>query len=238
MTQAAPPTCLITRPEPEASRFAERIRAELGLTTVVNPMMRYAYPDLSIEIDTYAGVILTSSAALQVLDAADPDRKQHVYAVGAKTGAAAAALGFQVTTGPGDAAGLIDMILRENTQGPLIHLRGQHTRGDVAQLLTESGVKTEEVIVYQQLECDLSDQARRLLSGEAPVILPLFSPRSADIFARSAPFAAPVHVVAMSNAVAQSAAGFATAAIRVADTPDAAAMLDAVKDVAAQQSAG
>ncbi|WP_147126514.1 uroporphyrinogen-III synthase [Shimia ponticola] len=237
MTQAAP-ICLITRPEPEAHRFAEDVRAQTGLTTLVSPLMRYAYPEVSIKIDKYAGVILTSGASLPVLKALSRNRRHPVYAVGAKTGQMASDAGFDVVIGPGDAAGLMDVLLKTRPAGPLLHLRGEHTRGDVAQQLTDGGIETEEVVVYQQLECDLTPEARQVLSGETPVILPLFSPRTADILAQSAPFSAPLYIVAMSDAVARQCRDLAHAAIRVADTPDAQAMLRCVQEVARHHSAG
>lgn len=231
-------TCLITRPEPEAELFARRVELELGLKTIVSPLMRYDYPKLSTQIDSFSGVILTSAAAVPALKTLDVSSSVPIYAVGAKTAQVAGSSGFDAIVGPGDAQGLITFLVGRGVSGPLIHLRGAHTRGDVAKTLTTQGVKTSEVIVYQQLDEQLNDTAKQALAGERPVVVPLFSPRTADIFARSAPFRAPIYVVAMSNAVAQSCAGFATAAIRVADTPDAASMLQGVKDVASQHGAG
>ena len=231
-------TCLITRPEPEAGPFAERVEQELGLETVVSPLMKYVYPKLSIQIDSFQGVILTSAAAVPALTALNVPSSMPIYAVGAKTAHVAGSSGFDAVAGPGDAQGLINFLAGRDVAGPLIHLRGAHTRGDVAKNLTSRGIKTSEMVVYQQLEADLNAAAKRALAGERPVVVPLFSPRTADILARSAPFSAPIHIVAMSDAVAQSCARFATAAIRVADTPDAAAMLQGVKDVASQHGAG
>lgn len=86
-----------------------------------------------------------------------------------------------------------------------MHLHGEHTRGDVAARLRAAGLAVEARMVYRQVELPLSDTAHALLQGEAPVILPLFSPRSARLLAgQIEPPRAPCRIVAISTATAQA----------------------------------
>ena len=47
----------------------------------------------------------------------------------------------------------------------------------------------------------VSSQVTRALNGETPIIVPLFSPRSAKLFGQIADFNAPLHLVVISEAI-------------------------------------
>jgi hypothetical protein len=67
----------------------------------------------------------------------------------------------------------------------LVHLRGRHQRGDVAERLGPRATIRAAHVVYDQVALP----ARRGLcrgAGARPLIVPLFSPRSADLFAEAA----------------------------------------------------
>ena len=70
----------------------------------------------------------------------------------------------------------------------------------------------------------LTADARAVLAGDAPVLLPVFSPRTAALLASAGPFAAPLHLVAMSGAVDAALGGLPCASRTVAARPDARAM--------------
>jgi uroporphyrinogen-III synthase len=78
------------------------------------------------------------------------------------------------------------------------------------------------------VELPLTAGARVALGGSAPVVVPLYSPRSAAILARQGPFAAPLRVVAMSGAVARAATALGPESIVQIDNPDGRAMLSAI----------
>ncbi|MFV2038572.1 MAG: uroporphyrinogen-III synthase, partial [Paracoccaceae bacterium] len=83
------------------------------------------------------------------------------------------------------------------------------------------------ITVYDQVEQDLSAAAVQVLGGARPVILPLFSPRSASIVARAARACgatAPLRLIGLSAAVLAAWDGPApVAAVSVAE-PTAGAM--------------
>lgn len=87
-----------------------------------------------------------------------------------------------------------------------------------------------DVVVYAQEQQTLTAEAQAVLQGHIPVLVPLFSPRSAAIFAAELARIrghSPLFVAAMSDEVAR-ALHIKAARISVAGTPDAAAMLNCV----------
>ena len=83
---------LVTRPQPVADEFAEKLRRE-GYVTHIAPMMEYVgvAADLS-DLASYQALIFTSAQAVQVFSGLSTDRSQTVLAVGDTTAAAAVSL--------------------------------------------------------------------------------------------------------------------------------------------------
>lgn len=169
MQPPLPPVVLITRPAPAARRFADQI-ADLGLATVIGPLMRIVpVPHDSAAVAAAEGLVLTSENAVTH---AGPGRGRPAICVGPRTAELARAAGFAVTQGPGDAAGMMPLL---TGLGPgWVHLRGVR----VAAELPVPGI-----VVYDQQALPLSEEAAALLNRPAPVILPLFSPRAAALAA-------------------------------------------------------
>jgi len=232
--QSRAPPVLFTRPRAQGDRFAADLRAVLGPVAVVtSPLLRpvVLHPDRP-EGGPWRGVILTSETGAA---AASPhlrgwDLPVAAHCVGARTAAAAQEGGFSPDTVAPDAEALIAAL--RGTAGPLLHLRGREARGDIAARLTALGTRTDEVVVYAQEAGTLTDEARALLAGAGPVLVPLFSPRTAAILAGQGPFAAALWVAALSPAVAERAAALLPARMAVAARPDAGGMLAAVRHLA------
>lgn len=150
------------------------------------------------------------------------------WCVGDRTAEVARDAGFAAETAQGDAKALVARIIAARPEGRLAHIRGIHARGDVAQSLNAAGLICEDVVAYDQLVRDLTPEAKAVLAGQAPVVAPLFSPRSATIFKQQGPFAAPVYVAAMSVAVHDALNPLPVVRLDVADSPDAPSMAAAV----------
>ena len=227
MSLAAPatlaPTLLLTRPEPAARRFAAAV-AHLGLATVISPVLRIApVAHDAARLEGARGLVLTS---VHAVPAAGPGRGRPAICVGPATAQAARAAGFSVTEGPGDAAGMMPL-LQELGAGWL-HPHGAH----VATVLPVPGM-----VVYDQLAQDLTPAARGLLDGPAPVILPLFSPRSARVLAAQAKGARAALWLAPISPAAALAWGGPAARVAVARAPDAGGVLAAIESLlGAEQS--
>ncbi|SIS82939.1 uroporphyrinogen-III synthase [Phaeovulum vinaykumarii] len=226
------PILLLTRPAPAARRFARDLGAEAaGFEVIVSPLQEIVA--LPAEIPPAPEVILTSEAAVGPFVARSPAAGRRAWCVGGRTARAAEAAGFAVTVGPGDGAGLAQAILDSGADGPFVHARGRHVAADVAQMLRAAGRVADEAVVYDQVALPLADDACAALAGAVPVLVPLFSPRSAALFVTAAAGAvAPVHLVAISAAVARAAAPLGLPVERAA-APDGAAMLAACRNAMA-----
>ena len=109
----------------------------------------------------------------------------------------------------------------------------KRTRGDVARRLTGAGLPCGSQVLYQQLLCPLSEEAEAARTAQIPLIVPLFSPRSAAHFANLWPDPAHLTLIAMSPAVANAMPRLQTGARHVSKVPTAQAMADLLRDVAA-----
>lgn len=226
------PILLITRPIAQGEDFAEAVRAALPEAEwpefLLSPLMDIVPVEGARADGDVAGVIFTSQNAVEAARGMDLPAGLPAFCVGQKTAAAAREAGFEAKRGPGDAARLVGQLLKERPAGPLLHIRGHHSRGDVTERLSAGGIEVAEVIAYDQRARPLSEAALAALSGNKPVVLPLFSPRTSTIFQGSGPVRAPLHVVAISPAARLS--GVAMASEIIAAAPEARAMLDATLD--------
>ena len=220
------PTILLTRPLPQSQRFARALGEICDLPVVISPLMAAQALNPVLPQGPFAAVVLTSETGAD-LAGRIPGLPRLAYCVGDRTAEVAAAQGFQAVSAVGDAQRLSAMILARNQAGPLLHLRGTESRGNLAETLTRGGTVTQEALIYDQKPQPLSDDARALLAAGRPLIVPLFSPRSARLFLQEAgSFAGPVWFAALSPAVA---AELAPHALEIAERPDASAMLVAVQ---------
>ncbi len=170
------------------------------------------------------GAIFTSANG--VLPAPRPGMP--AWCVGDETSRAARAAGWSGLSAGKDAEALVARILADCPNGPLCHFRGVHSRGRVAQRLTDAGIATTERIVYDQRPEVLTERARQVLEQPGAVILPLFSPNSANFFVHQAGSGASWFVAAMSPAIANELEGCRMKCLVVADAPNAQSMLDQV----------
>lgn len=222
-------TALLTRPAAQGSRFAAALAARFpGLAIVESPLLAPAFLRPTLPAGSFAAVAFSSETGVAAAVALGVALPGLAYAVGRQTAAAARAAGFRAVEAGGDAAALVARIAAD-APGPVLHLHGVETRGEVAASLAACGVPAAGVAVYDQRPQALTPAARRLLAGPDPVLVPLFSPRSATLFAQAATgAAAPLRLTFLSAAVAEAAAGLPAQALATARRPDAEAMLEAV----------
>ncbi len=225
------PTILITRPEPAAQRFADQLRAELGcgVPVVLSPLMRIEPSGALPALEGIATLIFTSRNGVAAFARESPRRDIPCYTVGDATAALARAEGLRATPGGGDADRLVARMLADGVKGPCLHIRGEHGVGDIAARLTVAGVHTTEAMLYRQVAQPLTAAAVELLQREAPVIIPLFSPRTARLMFEGLEGNAPVFIAAISKAVAEAVAEMKYQGLVQSKTPDMAGMMEAIK---------
>jgi uroporphyrinogen-III synthase len=222
------PILLLTRPAAASARTRAAVElARPGVVVVESPVMEIARVPFAVG-EIPGGVILTSENGAEVAAGLGLPEGTVAWCVGDRTAEVARAAGLRDISADGDAEALLRLILSAPEAGPLLHLRGEHARGDIVPRLRAAGRAARDAVVYRQVELPLTAGARAALGGSAPVVVPLYSPRSAAILARQGPFAAPLRVVAMSGAVARAATALGPESIVQIDNPDGRAMLSAI----------
>ncbi len=227
MPHNADPVLLITRPAPAAARFLAETNG-FGLRVVCSPVIAIEQLEVNLPELRPEALILTSEngaqAAARLGLAPLP-----AHVVGPRTHEVALALGFAPEPPVPDARTLLAHLLARRPRGPLLHVRGEHASGRVGPQLNEAGIRVVELVAYAQHALAPSKAARELLDGVQPVVLPLFSPRSAALVAGWGRPRASLHVAAISDAAAQRAAALGPRSVSVAATPDGPGMAEATR---------
>ena len=229
MTRQSHPTILLTRPLAQSQRFADQIGGAL-----ISPLMRPEFLSPMLPSGDFTAIVLTSETGAEAagrISAAGIALPKRAFCVGNRTAEAARAARFDTSSAAGSVDDLLAYILAAAPVGRLLLLRGQDSVGDLEQRLISAGIETVSQIIYRQIAQSLTDGARAVLQDPRPVILPIFSPRSARLLAaelRRVAAKAPIWLAALSPAVAE-AFDFPTVYTEIATRPDSAAMLQAVQ---------
>jgi uroporphyrinogen-III synthase len=220
----------------QSARFAASLRQRFGadLAVTISPLISPHFLTPAFPAGNWAGLVFTSETGVEGF-LRHTDRPlglpRRVFCVGNRTAKAALAAGLDPVSANGDAADLIDLIGQENPRGPLLHLCGTQTRGDVAATLTQAGHATTALTLYAQLEQPLNAAGCALLLGTGPVLVPLFSPRTSVLFRKQLMVlghAAPLICAALSDAVAEPLADVPGLTLCHAQSPTAKALMAAI----------
>jgi uroporphyrinogen-III synthase len=225
---------LMTRPQEAAKRFVAQLPPVLRtrLNVVYAPLIGIEPITDKIDFGDARGLILTSANGVSVAAGLSNRRELPCFCVGETTTRTAQNAGWKAEYAGNNAEGLIETLHRIRPAGPLLHLRGKHARGNVAARLGALGLPTSEQVIYDQPLMPLSEGACRILHGPAPVVVPLFSPRTARQFANNVTGSAPLYLTALSDAVAEPLRSLKYNQLLVASTPDSPAMVRLVKQLA------
>lgn len=218
------PTVIITRPALQGISFADDIAARWQgpLRIIQSPLLEIVA--VPAQIDPPDSVIFTSANGVMAAKKMALPRGIRAWCVGTKTAQAAQDAGFVPITGPGDAQRLVADIIAAAPTGQIAHIRGRHARGDVCAQLKAAGLQCLDVVAYDQQPRLFSSEAKEALAQQVPLIFPLFSPRTATIFSKQGPFVAPVHVIALSEAVKDAVDMRLVTSVVIADEPNAKMM--------------
>lgn len=217
------PVLLLTRPEQDAWDFAVDVEREFrdAFEIVISPLISILPGDVP-NLDPFETVVLTSRNAARVAGEALAGRR--IATVGARTAEVARDLGADALMLGETVSDFLEQL--SDVTPPAIHLRGEHARGDLARTATGRGTAMQEAVIYRQEARDLALAAKeRLVTRQ--VVVPLFSPRSAELLQRAVgEMPVSLHVAAMSQAVADAAPD----AVRtcIAEAPTRRGMLDAI----------
>lgn len=229
--QSRAPTLLLTRPAPQSQRFARDLALRLGdAAIVISPLMQTVFLQPTLPSAPFHAVIFTSETGVKAAMNLGQSLPKLAFCVGNRTAHAARAAGFETHSADGDAVALTQLIETSGVPGPLLHLCGQDSAGDLAETLTKHGIETQSSVVYSQNPKGLFPEAAGLFGQDNPVLIPIFSPRSARLLAAALPknTTAPLWIVAISKAAAEAAAALCPEKLVIAAYPDGENMLQAV----------
>lgn len=221
---------LLTRPEPASRRIRDAVMERLGypVTTVISPAFEIAYLEPALP-EPPGTLIFTSEHGVRSVGARG--RHLRAYCVGPRTVEVAHSFGYDTIEGPGDAAGLAKMLRRMAPEGRLVHIVGEHQTGDLAGSLAEVGLNASSQTAYTQNAIPLSEAAQSALAAQEPVVLPLFSPRTAKLVGERVPDVhGPLHIIALSPAIASAWAGPQPRSLVTTTRPDSHEMVTRLSD--------
>lgn len=230
MTETTP-ILLITRPRDEADRLIRAVETATParFEPVVSPLIETVPTGQVVETARWTTAIASSARAIHHARFDGDVRGRAAYCVGERTAKVAEAAGFRAASADGDGTVLVELILAQSPVEPMIYLRGDTVRVDIAQQLRQAGLTCHEAVTYAQRVQALSHQARQILSGDRKIVAPIFSPNAAQAFRNQGPYDAPVAAVALSQAVANELDGMTLLRLTVCARPDLATMVEKVK---------
>lgn len=208
---------VILRPEPGASRTAERAR-QWGLIVQCHPLFVAKAIEWSAPpADRFDAILLTSAQTARLAGAGlQAYQGLPAYAVGSATAEAMVEAGFDsVTAGESDGSAIAARIAADD------HVHVLHLGGRTVAHIEPGPLHIERVPVYEMVQSD--DDLPEIMPG---AILLVHSPRAGTVIARrlSAEQRAGLHIVAISPA-ALAACGEGWASAQATDKPNDESML-------------
>lgn len=230
MSDNAAPLVILTRPRDASDRFAAALRDAVGPVKVaIVPLMDIAPLGGALDLEGVSALIFTSAAGVEMFEGLTDDRSLPAWCVGDRTAEAARDIGLKATSAGGDAAALIALMTEARPEGRLLHLHGAHLSVDIADRLTRAGLRAEGRAIYDQVRVPAGDGMAGALAHDGPILVPLFSPRSARLFAEAAAgTTADIRPVAISAATRDALPDPWAKETKIATTPDAPAMIRAL----------
>lgn len=230
MSDNATPLILITRPRLQADRFAAMCRAEFGQVAevMVAPLQEIADTGALPEITAETRLVFTSENGVLAFARGGQVKSQIAYCVGDRTAAVARAAGLNAFSANGTVEHLCALILAAPDAGPLLHVHGKHTRGDLVGKLRANGLHVTGHIAYEQRALPMTQQAKLVLTSPRRVIAPLFSPRSAELLADGVPNLCNTCLACISDATQLALPEHLRPLAIISDTPTGMAMLIAI----------
>jgi uroporphyrinogen-III synthase len=221
---------LVTRPEADAARTADALRAR-GLEVVVAPLLRIEPVNAEFG-GPFDAVLMTSANAARAI-AAHP-RAPELFSlpcltVGDRSAEAARAAGFtRVESADGALPDLVRLVTQRHTNGRLLYLAGEDRAGE----FSSHGVAVETAVVYRAVAVEQlpPDVARAQLDGVLH-----YSRRSAATLLRLAEKAGALNAVlglahyCLSAEVAAPLRAAGAQRIAVAASPTESALLTLLK---------
>jgi uroporphyrinogen-III synthase len=219
---------IMTRPEGANEGFLKLIPSatRAALDIILSPLIEIVGIGETPTIPPDSGAIFTSGNGVRF---GPQGFGRPAFCVGQSTTARAVGAGWQAVCAGTDSGELVEALMKTRPERPLVHLGGVHARGNVAERLSADGLLVSRIEVYDQKLLPLTEKAKAVLQSNRPVIVPLFSPRTARQFSDECPAPSRVAVAALSPSIARSLGTLPVAWLEIAETPDAEAICASVE---------
>jgi len=221
----------ITRSEPGAHRTARSLGEARYIPLLAPVLAAYYAETVEIDPDIYQAVLFTSVHGVHGLRRV-MTRRPKAFCVGDATTDEAQFAGFDAESAAGDGQALAALVRErlDPADGPLLHACGAHIAYDLGEALAADGFQVDPARVYEAraVEALPPKAAKALNKGRLDAAL-FHSARAAEIFMTltQPDQRAGLTCVAISKRAAAPLDGQAT----IADTPDEAALIAALKRV-------
>jgi uroporphyrinogen-III synthase len=216
---------ILTRALAQSERFARSL--PMAAQPVFSPLLRIESLGVPVDWQAFDGFIFTSENGVRAVDNPAPLKGKSAFCVGNRTAEVAGEAGFETLSARGNAEDLVAMITQQEPSGRLLHVHGVHVRTDVAERLSEHKINVQTVALYDQVAQPMSDDALAILKGKRSLV-PLFSPRTAQLFADACPEARCAEIICFSAAISDALDGARYADVTTVSEPSGAAVLDEI----------
>jgi len=245
MTQDSRPRCVLnTRPLEDSAELNERL-LQLGMTVVSEPLLQISFfNELAPGLKKFKALIFTSRNGARAFGRVSAQRDIPVFAVGDSTARFAQEAGFQqVLSADGNVESLTALVARtiEPLSGPLLHVAGSVTAGNLSGELQPLGYEIVREVMYEsRISEELSTRTTQMIRNGAIDCIALFSPRTARTFARLAEYSGildccrDMSVVCLSPAVAAAVNGIPWRQALIASEPKFEALMQLFGELEAE----
>ena len=217
---------LLTRPLDGNERFCLKIKHLLYSCEILdNPIQKIDFlPSLS-KVNKNSVLIFTSANGLRAAKKHNLINKK-CFVVGANTKKIAVSFGYDVLGFSKDQENLLKLIKSKKPTESMVHIRGKHTVGNLCDALKRNQFSCLDIIGYNQEPLKIKKQNLQKIHSGRPVILPIFSSRSAELLQSNLDLTG-FNVIAISEAVAKIITGVELGELVISKKPDLNSMQEA-----------
>jgi len=226
-----PDTCiLLTRPAAQAQAYADELGKACGDNFIIvqSPLLEIEILKVPLNLSGVHHLLFTSVNGVNAFAENSDQRDIPTICVGSRTAKAATAIGLKAAQAQGTANDMIALAqeLAQGLPGEFLYLRGRIAAQGVSSALNTAGYTTRETVIYSQNSQNLNQSAIKVLTNQTRILVPLFSPRTAELFTAQT---AGIHVqnakiICLSQNVADRLGDKFASEITVVSKPTAAAV--------------
>ena len=217
---------LLTRPLGGNERFCLKIKHLLYSCEILdNPIQKIDFLPSLGKVNKNSVLIFTSANGLRAAKKHNLINKK-CFVVGANTKKIAVSFGYDVLGFSKDQENLLKLIKSKKPTESMVHIRGKHTVGNLCDALKRSQLSCLDIIGYNQEPLKIKKQNLQKIHSGRPVILPIFSSRSAELLQSNLDLTG-FNVIAISEAVAKIVTGVELGELVISKKPDLNSMQEA-----------